>query len=270
MKKKILIPTDMTKAADHAIRQATVIAKKAGFSLVLFHVQDNHKSIPEDAELFLKKQAKQINEESGLTCKVLIRYGNIFDMIPFEASENDYSLVVIATHGIRGLRQKLFGADILKLVSKIPVPTLVIQEQSKLLSSVNKIVLPVSSHESFSHALNATLLFAGLYDSEVILYSIRKPGFEWPGQMLRNIEIAVSEFERKEIRMIRIKEDQNVYSMGYSKQTLNYAKTAGADIICMISVASKEYYYFAQSDKESLLLNELELPILCAGGKTME
>jgi hypothetical protein len=187
-----------------------------------------------------------------------------------EASDQDYALVVIVTHGIKGLRQRLFGADILKLVSKIPVPTLVVQEQSKLVSSCERILIPVSTHQSFNHALDATILFARLFHSEVILYSIYKPGFEWPDELLKNIERAVRELEKQGIRMTRIREDQNVYSMGYSKQTLNYAKSSGADVICIIPVSSKEYYYFAQSDKESLLLNDLHLPILCARGNTID
>ena len=266
MKKKILIPTDLTNAAGQAIRQGTVIAKKTGFSLVLFHVQEHHKSIPEDAELILKNQAREIKEESGVSCEVLIRYGNIFEVIPLEASDNDYGLVIITTHGIKGLRQMLFGADILKLISKIPTPTLVIQEESELILTFKKILLPVSSHISFDLALEATLLLAGIDHAEVLLYSIYKPGYDWPEQMLKNIEKAAVKFEEKGIKMTRIKEDQNVYSMGYSKQTINYAKSAGTDVVCMISVPSREYYYFAQSDKESLLLNDLHLPILCAAG----
>ncbi len=270
MKKKILIPTDLTEAADQAIRQATVIAEKAGFTLVLLHVLDSRTSSSENTEIILNNQATRINSESGITCEVLVKYGNIFDIIPMEASDQDYALVVIVTHGIKGLKQRLFGADILKLVSKIPVPTLVVQEQSKLLSSCEKILLPVSTHQSFDHTLDATILFARMFQSEVILYSIYKPGFEWPDELLKNIERGVRELEKQGIRMTRIREDQNVYSMGYSKQTLNYAKSSGADIICIIPVSSREYYYFAQSDKESLLLNDLHLPILCARGNTID
>ena len=67
-----------------------------------------------------------------------------------------------------------------------------------------------------------------------------------------------------------MKEDQNVYSLGYAKQTLKYAQSVGADLICTMSVPSKEYYYFADSDKENLLLNEYHIPILCAGGGKTE
>jgi nucleotide-binding universal stress UspA family protein len=213
----------------------------------------------------LNEEAEVFRQSTGLHCEILIKEGNIFEMIPYVASEHEFDLMVIGTHGIQGIKQLLFGANILKMVLKIPMPVLVVQENSPLMEDIHKIILPVSSHESFSEAVEIVILFAGMFSSEVELYSIHKPGLEWPEQMLVNIEKAVQQFENSNIKMVRVKEDQNVYSLGYAKQTLKYAHSAGADLICMIPFPSKEYYYFAESDKESLLLNEFQLPVLCAG-----
>ena len=100
---------------------------------------------------------------------------------------------------------------------------------------------------------------------EVHLYSINKPGYEWPGQLLKNIEDAKTSFESNGVRMKRVKEEQEVFSQGYTKQTLLYSASAGADLISMMSTPSDDYYYFAAADKEALLLNELHLPVLCTG-----
>jgi hypothetical protein len=72
--------------------------------------------------------------------------------------------------------------------------------------------------------------------------------------------------EASGVKMIRVQEEQNVYSIGFAKQTINYAARINADAICIISPSSEEYYYFAPSDKDSLLLNENRIPVLCAGG----
>ena len=129
-----------------------------------------------------------------------------------------------------------------------------------------RIVLPVASHTNFRSAIEAVCLVAGAFRSEVHLYSIQKAGFEWPEQLVANIEEATRTFESRKIKMKRVKEDQKVYSQGYAKQTLNYAKSIEADAICIMAIPSKEYYYFAQADKESMLLSDLRIPILCAGG----
>ena len=268
MKNKIIIPTDLTEAANHAIQQAIVIAVKTGSSLTLLHVLDDKHGSAKDITTTLQAEAEKIRQTSGLNCENLIIEGNIFDVIPNVVCEKDYDLMVIGTHGIKGIRQMLFGADILKLVAKIPLPVLVVQEESPFIVSFHKLVLPVSSHVTFQSAVEAVLLFAGIYPIEVHLYSVHKPGFIWSDQLLKNIEEATQQFEARGVKMIRVKEEQNVYSQGYAKQTLNYAHSVGADAIWMISIPSKEEYYQAQPYKEAVLLNEFYIPVLCTGGET--
>lgn len=268
MKKKIIVPTDLTKAAGQAIRQAIVIAKKTGSSITLFHVIDKKSSSFEEVKQQLELEAEEILKTSSVNCDVLIKEGNLFEVVSYVACEKDYDLMVIGTHGIRGIKQALFGADILKLVVRIPVPVLVVQENSPLTESFHKVVLPVSSHEKFRSAIEAVLLFATIYEIEVHLYSIYKAGFAWSDQMLKNIEEATLQLENHGVKMIRVKEEQQVYSLGYTKQTVRYAQSISADVLWMISVPTEEHYYFAQSDKESMLMNEFQIPVLCSGGGT--
>ena len=263
---RILVPTDLTPVGAKAVEQAVSIAKKSSESLVLLHVMDEKQSRREDIEHRLEEEVKKIKSSSGVESEYLIPEGNIFEVIPEVASERKYNLVVIGTHGIKGMKQLLFGANILKLVIKTPKPVLVVQEETVCCDHFNKLVLPVSSHSSFKAQVDVALYFSGLYDTEIHLYSIHKPGFEWPQQMMKNIEEATHAFEIKGVQLKRVKEEQNVYSLGYAKQTLNYAASVKANLISMMSIPSKEYYYFAQSDKESLLLNDQHIPVLCAGG----
>jgi nucleotide-binding universal stress UspA family protein len=266
MKKKIIIPTDLTKAAEHAVKQAIKIAHKTGSSLTLIHVLDRKSSSFEEVSRALGLEAQMIKEQEGLNCDVIIKEGTLFEVIANEAVEKDYDLMVVGTHGIRGIKQMLFGADILKLVVRIPFPALVVQEESPLIESFHKVVLPVSSHEAFRSAIDAILDYSDVFDFDVHLYSINKPGFAWSEQMLKNIEEATRLLKEKGIRMTRVKEDQQVYSLGFAKQTVKYANSVGADALLMISVPTEENYYFAQSDKETMLLNEFRIPVVCNGG----
>jgi nucleotide-binding universal stress UspA family protein len=268
MKNTIIVPTDFTRAANQAIRQAVAIAKKAGSSVTLFHVLDDDASSAETTRERLTKEAQTIEQNTGVMCDAKFGEGNIFDIIPRLACEQDYDLMVIGTHGIQGIRQMIFGADILKLVAKVAIPVLVIQEDSPLVDTFQKIVLPVGSHDTFMLAVDAVILFASIYDIEVHLYSIYKPGFEWPMQMLTNIEEAKQRFEEKGVRYVRIKEEQDDFSQGYARQTLKYARSIGAETMWMMSVASEEYYYMAKAYKEAMLLNEFHLPVLCVGERS--
>jgi hypothetical protein len=191
--------------------------------------------------------------------------GSIFEVISQVTSDQSFDLMVIGTHGVHGIKQHLMGADILKLVSRIHIPVLVVQKDSPLIENFRTMVMPVSSHMDFHKELDSVLFFTSLYGTEVHLYSIYKPGYEWPEQTLKNIEDAKATFESNGVHMIRVKEEQKVFSQGYAKQTLLYAGSAGADLISVMSTPSDDYYYFAAADKEALLFNDIHLPVLCTG-----
>jgi hypothetical protein len=55
--------------------------------------------------------------------------------------------------------------------------------------------------------------------------------------------------------------------MGFAKQILKYSTQAKADMIAVMSIPTPENYYFADSDKELLLVNEPGIPILCTTDK---
>jgi len=214
----------------------------------------------------LKGEAERISRDSGIACEVLTAEGKVSDMIVQAVCEMDYGLVVIGTHGFKGLRQKLFGADILKLVSRVPIPVFVMQEGSPLVETVGKIVLPVGGHHNFGLAVSAAQFFGSIFNTEVHLYSIHKPGFDWSQQLITNIEDTVRKLEENGIKVIRVKEEQDGFSTGYARQTLRYAKKVNANIMLIMSVSSADEYNAEKVYKETVLLNEYNIPVMCAGG----
>lgn len=263
MKKPILVPTDLTDVASKAIRQAEIIAKKAGTGVSLLHVLTDKSPSLIEVEDLLTKEAVAVKQATGKECEIMIKEGHLFEIIPQVSCEHGCDLMVIGTHGIHGIRQHFLGADILKLVARLRIPALVVQKHTPLTEDFRILVMPVSSHKDFLKEIDAALFFATLFNTEIHLYSIYKPGYEWPEQLLANIEEATKTFESKGVRMKRVKEEQTVYSPGYAKQTLLYAGSSRADLITMMSASSEDYYHFAPPDKEMMLLNELYLPVLC-------
>jgi nucleotide-binding universal stress UspA family protein len=264
--KKILVPVDFTELSDQVIDQAAEIGKSSGKGLVFFHLSEKASHIPEDTKALTLK-ANEVSEKSGVVCESKVVEGSIFKDIQAEAEEGDYLFVIMGTHGVRGLKQKLLGSDILKVISRVPVPVLVVQSTSQHRKSFNKIVLPVATHISYENILRAVVLIGKLCKTEVHIYSIERPGFEWPDQLLRNLEKTKAIFEQNDIPYVRVNEKQTVLSVGFARQTLQYAEKTGADMIAVMSVPSEEYHSFAQQDKEQLLTNEAGIPVLCASSQ---
>jgi nucleotide-binding universal stress UspA family protein len=263
---KILVPVDFSQASHQAATIAATIAKKRNLQVSLLHVQSDK---PDNgAEEKLRGLSEKLHSDTLVPFDYLVRKGSIFKVIPGIACEHCYGLMVIGSHGIKGVREKFFGADILKLVKEIPVPVLVIQKQYDFPSAGLKTILfPASSHFDFSLKIEATINLARMFDSEIHLYTIEKPELEWSKELIANIEKAKHAFETHKIKFQRVSEKQTTFSVGYSKQILQYAHRISADVIALMSVPTDEHYYIADSDKESILTNAMKIPVYCISNK---
>ncbi len=271
MENRILIPVDFTDASDKAVEFGVFLAKKSQFTISLLHVFEDEGRSMDVCKTKLKEIADRVNESKGIQCDYFCEEGSIFTTIPEMASQNSIRMLVMATHGRKGLRQKFFGPDILKLLKRIPVPTLVVQEKSCIPEEGFKsVIFPVGGQDDYDKKVEAMVFVAGLFDPEIHLYSITKPGFEQTEKLRDNIILAESGFSEKGIRYKRVVEDQSVFSVGFAKQTLQYAEKNSADLITIMVNPTQENYYFADSDKESILTNELGIPVLCASDAEKE
>lgn len=261
----ILVPVDFTDASDKAIAFATFLAKKMNSGLSLLHVFEDDGMALDKCQSGLKRIAERLENDENITCETFCEKGNIFTVIPEISAKKDFRMMVLATHGARGFRQKVFGPDILKLLRKISIPALIVQKDTHVpQKEIQSVVLPVGSHDEYNRLIDAVTMIAGLYDPEIHLYSIVKPGFEQNERLKENIKKAESEFSAKGISYKRIAEDQRVFSVGFSKQTLRYAEENNSGLIAIMSNATKENYYFADSDKMAILTNMHNIPVLCA------
>jgi len=265
--KKILVPVDLTQASDKVAACAAAIAKKANLELSLLHISRDNSNT--NAIEQLKSMAEKLVSDWSVKCDYFVKEGNLFNEITNVAYDHSYSMMVIGSHGSKGIREKLLGSDILKLVKNIPIPVLTIQETGYNYPSAGfqKIVFPASAHTIFDKIIEATVLFAKLFGSEVYVYTVEKPGSPWSDMLKSNIEKAINAFELNSINYTRVNEQQGSYSPGYAKQILQYANKVKADMISVISIPTSEHYYIADSDKERLLTNELLIPVLCVSDK---
>lgn len=267
--KKIIVPVDFTPASDQAILQAISIAQKSMCSIRLLHLLENNTQgdideTPLAIEDKLNVLAKSIASH-GIDSDFILKEGSIFDEIPLIANSRENFILVIGTHGVKGLRQKLFGADILKLVRKISIPCLIVQEQCQN-HHFSPIVFPVGGHKNFDILIKSTADLAKLYKAEVHIYSVALKGEAISDEIKENIALAEKIFTENSISFKRVIDDLRVISIGFACQTAEYAKETGAGLISIMSVKSEEHYYLAQADKETLINNLSAIPVLCHSG----
>src|SRR3954470_18449695 len=100
---KILVPTDFSKAAECALGHAITVTKTVGGEIVLIHVVAKREDA-ETAKSEVENVAKRATEESGIKVSGMIRVGNIFDDIANAATETESKMIIMGTHGMKGMQ----------------------------------------------------------------------------------------------------------------------------------------------------------------------
>ncbi|MBN2174852.1 MAG: universal stress protein [Bacteroidales bacterium] len=265
---KILVPVDFTETTEKAIELAVHVAGKSNMAVSLIHVATGKSKL--DCEEKLKELSAQYHAKSGVTIDCILNQGNIISELTKASGSGEFGLMVIGSHGFKGIREKVFGADILKLLKNIPIPALTIQNGFQIKKNLfDSILFPSSSHDSLVHKINATIFIAKLFDSEVHIYSVEKPGVAWSEKLVNNINKARQAFDQNHIPFINVKEPQSAFSVGYAKQIMDYAKRTRTNLIALMSNPTVEHYYIADADKEIILTNDASIPVLSTNEKSV-
>ncbi len=259
----LLCPVDMTELAGTALAHAVRLAQRSAASVTLLHVRDRHERegpVGDQVRAELDELVRRHGQ--GASVRTLYRDGNFMKEIAEEAAR-DHGVMVVGTHGPRGLRQNLMGADILKLVRHVRLPSWVMQQDSPA-RPVERLVVPVSGHEHISGLLDAITWLAGLDDTEVHVYQVMRPNEGASEQLQANKQRMLRHLVQARVRTVEVNEPSTVFSVGFAEQTIRYAERVNAHGLAFIADASDEYRYIADAEKERLITNKFDIPVLCA------
>ena len=142
--RRILVPTDFSDEAKHALRSAVELARIGQSEVVLVHVIEPPvypvnlgigpvvvPPLEQDLRERLAQALEQLRQqETGtLASRVLIRDGRPFLEIVRAAADEHADLIVIATHGYTGLKHVLLGSTAERVVREAPCPVLVVRRR---------------------------------------------------------------------------------------------------------------------------------------------
>ncbi len=260
----ILCPTDFTKAAERAQVYATEIAARSSASITLLHVldkRDNESGALANASARMGSAADMLTPANKVN--EVFRAGDPLKQIIAESSQG-HALMVVGTHGPRGLRQSLLGADILKLVRNVKIPSLVVQAESPEHPNLDRILMPVAGHADIHRLLDSVCHLARTFNSEVHVFQVFRPGEQPSERLLRNKHLMLDRLKAENVRCVEDNVPATVFSMGFAEQTIRHAHDIGAGTIAIMAIASDEYRWIADAEKERLLMNEHGIPLLCA------
>jgi len=259
--KRISVLIDFSKTSLLACSYASEMAKAFDAELSLVHV-----SAENEDEEDLHKRMREFTaiEKRNLKYRIVTDHGNFMRNIPRLLQQCETDIVMIGTHGQKGIYQNIFGAHILKLIQTIPCSALVVQDHSPSpRGKFNKILYPIGPHKEFHKKSKMTGVIAEKYNSEVELFCIYKSAGVLSEKLSENLEYSEEYFEKHKINYKTTLKDSSLFSVGYAREIIAHAETAESEMIAMMSQHSEENSYLGKVDKTNILLNPNGIPVFC-------
>lgn len=260
-KNKILVPTDFTKVADCAISHAMNLAGHTGAEVYLLHVVPN-KNESDEARQKLELETERAKKwNPNVEVFKLVRVGSIYDDIGDAASEISASLIVMGTHGMRGM-QFLTGSRALRVITSSTVPFIIVQERGIKEGGYDSIVVPLDLHKETRQKLTLVADMAKTFNSKVHLITPREDDEFLHKQLLNHIKFANQYLDERGIAHDATisKED----SGDFVKAVVKHAVQVDADLITIMNLAQGNIFgVLGVPYEQEIITNEAQIPVMC-------
>lgn len=256
----IIVPWDFTQVAEFALAHAVKYAKTVDAEIKLLHIVKREKDAT-TAEQRLEKIAKETTEKENIPVTAMIEEGSIFSTISSAAHDLDAKLVIMGTHGVKGM-QKLTGSWALKVIADTEAPFIVVQAPPKT-DEVKHIVFPVDHTRETRQKLNQARFLSKYFND--LTFHICKPSNisnkDISKKFNNNLNFMRSFFVQAGIRfeINQIEDTRNA-----ADAIIKFVKESNPDLI-MISITKDIGIqdYILGADEQKIIANNEKIPVMC-------
>lgn len=263
--KLIVVPWDFTHVAEHALAHAVKISRMVGNEVCLLHIVDEKIKPAEEREknASLTRVAEENGKKYNMHIASQITKGNIFSAISSFANDKEASLVVMGTHGMKGM-QKLTGSWALKVIVKSKVPFIVVQDPPRDQERYHNIVFPVDFRGENKEKIKMAIFMGKYFDSKVHMLKTAtsdkilakktavNAGFAIKYLIQNNIEYEIHEVPKSDI----------------AQQTIDFAQKINADLILIVTTKNITFAdYMIGANEQYIIANSSKIPVCCVNPK---
>lgn len=260
----IIVPYDFTEVAMNAVAHAVNLSKSFNTGVTLLHIVKKE-SEKKEMEQQLEAELQKIHEIYNVKPVGLIKEGTIFKTINQVAHEIDATMIVMGTHGIKGL-QKVTGSWALKVIVGSKIPFLVIQDPPKVKGNAIKLVFPVDFKTENKEKLKYVQLMSKYFPSKTLLFSATsKEGIVDP-RTKANLVFCKTFMEEKNIdyELVLSKNESS-----FSQETIEFAKEREADIIIIMTTRDIAFHdYVLGAQEQYMIANSAKIPVMVINPRT--
>lgn len=271
---KYLIPWDFTPVAENALKYAIKFCSAGeGCSLVeLVHVVQSgglfskSKISEADAREKFKEDQQRIKEQYGIEVKTILMEGNLFDTISEYASEIQANMVIMGTHGIKGV-QKLTGSWALKVIAGSEIPFLVVQDAPLREKVFEHMVMPIDFRDEEKEKIQWAIKVATQYGTKI--HIIIPNAFDSGVQKKINYNLA---FAKKHMEGYNIESEIHNAAKGksFQEEIVNLAVDIEADLILIMTTPNLDFTdYVFGAQEQYVIANNSKIPVMCVNPGTI-
>jgi nucleotide-binding universal stress UspA family protein len=253
----LVIPWDFTSEAENALKHAIRISRLIEKDIVLLHIVKKKKEM-EDSRKKLEATAEEKTKKYQLKITASVKPGKIFTAIGEFANEVDAELVIMGTHGVKGM-QKITGSWALKVIVHSSVPFIVVKEAPSN-NGYKRIVLPVDYRTETKEKMNYVKYLFSLYESQ---FFVLKPNFTDVGFIQKtkaNIAFCKHFLEKRGIQFeVHMAEGKK----SFAEESLSFAKKNDADMILIVATKNLTVTdYMMGAHEQYIIGNDEGMPVM--------
>ncbi len=241
--KKILVPTDFSSCASIAAQMGCWIAQKTGAEILFLHglkTPVDWVNLPktlEDSYPEIKKQIGQANQyldelvqqakHQGVKAEKSIAFLEGFETIAQTVLDIENDLIVMGSHGQRGLQKFVIGSHTEKIMRWAKAPVLACRKPGEHLPNFNTIVFASGLEDDTHPAFERLIHFADSIGAENLYFvEVTTPyNFKPTGEVMKQIRAFVDSHHFRAISL------HNVTHYTVEAGILEFAESVKADLI---------------------------------------
>lgn len=263
--KLIIVPWDFTPVAEAALAHAVKISHMVENQICLLHIIDPNinKSDAGQKKILLDHVTAESGKKYNMPITSQLSKGSIFKAIAEFANEKEASLVVMGTHGMKGM-QKLTGSWALKVIVKSKVPFIVVQDPPPDQERYHNIVFPIDFRNENKEKIKMAIFMGKYFESKIHLLVATTNDKGLIKKTKINLNFAIKYLIQNNIEY----EIHEIPKSNLAQQTLDFAQKINADLILIVTTKNITFAdYVIGASEQYIIANSSKIPVCCVNPK---
>lgn len=263
--KLIVVPWDFTPVAENALAHAVRIARMVKNEIALLHIVDPgiKPKAQGEKKVLLQHLASEASGKNNIPVSAFVVKGSIFKSIAEFVNEKEANLVIMGTHGMKGM-QKLTGSWALKVIVKSKVPFIVVQDPPSDQARYHNILFPVDFRRENKEKIKMAIYMGKYFDSKIHILVTKTSDKSLTKKTRINLAFAIRYFIQNNI-------EHEVHEMAKAKSaqaTIDFAHKINADLILIITTKNITFAdYVLGASEQYIIANSSKIPVCCVNPK---